>query len=288
MHKGEKEKGIESELERTNAYVLELLKDKRRLNKELESERKLSRKLKEECYDLRRRLGEHQTAGSSSDSFAEINSLVSSSENSTVDLEQKIRALERSLHESRAQIKSLEEHKSVLESEILRLADALGKDNSSSSDLQLYIEQLNIYENDFQREKNEKEEAETKVSALTDQISDCQELISSLTREVDLYKNAFEREKKDKESVLRRDRGDRTTTDLPSHSPTCLSPNFPGSEVDQGVLALPPHEPAHLQVVYPIVDSRTQHQDSIRKRELHRRGVLTRSTPDSTVFFPDS
>ena len=285
MHKGEKEKGIESELERTNAYVLELLKDKRRLNKELENERKLSRKLKEECYDLRRRLGEQQSAGSGSDSFADINSLVSFSENSTVDLEEKIRALERSLHESRAQIKSLEEHKSVLESEILRLADALGKDNSSSSDLQLYIEQLNIYENDFQREKNEKEEAETKVSVLTDQISDCQELISSLTREVDLYKNAFEREKKDKESVLRRDR---TTIDLPIHSPTGLPPNFPGSEHDQGVLALPPNEPAHLQVVYPIVDSRTQHQDSKRKRELHRRGVLTRSTPDSAGVFPDS
>ena len=286
MHKGEKENRIEIELERTNSYVLELLRDKRRLNTELENERKLSRKLKEECYDLRRRLGEQQTAGSGSDSFANSNSLVSLSNNTTADLEKKIHALEESLRESRTQITSLEEHKTVLESEILRLAEALGKDKSSSTDLELYIEQLNIYENDFQKEKNDKETAETKVSALTDQISDCQEMISSLTREVDLYKNAFEREKKDKESAIRRERSEGTVIDPPSHSQAGLPTNFPGNEPDLGV-ALPIHAP-HLQVVYPIVDSRTQHQDSKRKRELHRRGVLTRSTPESADFFYDS
>ena len=286
MHKGEREKKIETELERTNSYVLELLRDKRRLNTELENERKLSRKLKEECYDLRRRLGEQQTAGSGSVSFENSNSLVSLSNNATTELENKIHTLEESLRESRAQITSLEEHKTVLESEILRLAEALGQDNSSTTDLQLYVEQLSIYENDFQKEKDAKETAETRVSVLTDQISDCQEMISSLTREVDLYKNAFEREKKDKESAIRQERGQGTVNDPPSHSQAVLPPNFPGNEPDLGV-ALPIHTP-HLQVVYPIVDSRTQYQDSIRKRELHRRGVLTRSTPESADFFYDS
>jgi len=286
MHKGEKEKRIENELERTNAYVLELLKDKRRLNQELDVERKLSRKLKEECYDLRSKLGEQQTAaGSGLDSFADVDSLVSTSESGTADLMKKIRALEDSLRESRAQIKSLEEHKTVLESEILRLAEALGKDNSSS-DLQLYIEQLNIYENDFKKEKNDKEKAESKVSVLTDQISDCQEMISSLTREVDLYKNAFEREKKDKELALRRERGERTMVNLPTYSQTRLPSNIPGNQpADQG-MALPIQTP-QLQVVYPVVDSRIQNQDSKRKRELHRRGVLTRDIPESKDFFYD-
>lgn len=286
LHKAEKEKRIESELERTNAHVLELLRDKRRLNTELEYERKLSRKFKEECYDLRRRLREQQTAGCGSGSFSDANSLVSALENNTgsADLENKIRALEDSLRESRAQIKSLEEYKTVLESEILRLAEALGKDNSTDYDLDLYIQQLNIYETDFQKEKNDKEQAETKVSALTDQISDCQELISSLTREVDLYKNAFEREKKDKESALGRKTDEGTFFNLPAYSQAA---NFPRTgEHDQGV-ALPVHAP-HLQVVYPIVDSRIQHQDSKRKRELHRRGVLTRDTPKSTDVSYDS
>ena len=57
IHKGEREKRVEHELERTNAYVLVLLKDKRRLNTELQNERKVSRELKQECYDLRRKLG---------------------------------------------------------------------------------------------------------------------------------------------------------------------------------------------------------------------------------------
>ena len=284
-HKGEKEKRIENELKRTNAYVLVLLKDKRRLNTELESERKLSRKLRQECYDLRRRLGEQQTAGSGLDSFANINSLVSTSENSTEDLAKKIHELEDSLRESRAEIKSLEEHKTVLESEILRLAEALGKDHSTS-DLELYVEQLNIYEKDFQKERNDKENAETKVSVLTDQISDFQGMISTLTREVDLYKNAFEREKKDKESALRREKGEETNFNRQTFSQAGLTPNIPGSEHDQGA-TLPVQAP-HLQVVYPIVDSRIQHQNSLRKRELHRRGVLTRDTPESTNFLYDS
>ncbi|XP_068698020.1 protein Hook homolog 3-like [Montipora capricornis] len=288
MHKGEKDKRIEHELERKNTYVLELLRDKRRLNTELENERKLSRKLKEECHDLRRRLGEQQAAGRGQDSFTSFNSLLQTSENSAVDLKEKICALENSLRESRAQIISLEEHKALLETEILRLAEALAKDNSSSSDMQLYIEQLNIYENDFQKERNEKEKAETKVSALTDQISDCQELISTLTREVDLYKNAFEREKKDKESVLRKERGEGTIELPPIHSQASSLPlNFPGSDFDQG-LALPTTHQPHLQVVYPLVDSRIQNQESKRKRELHRRGVLVRSTPESSGGLNDS
>lgn len=283
MHKGEKEKRIENELERKNTYVLELLRDKRRLNAELESERKLSRKLNEECHDLRRRLGERRTTGR----VAHLFESSGTNENNTVDLKEKIFVLESSLRESRAQIKSLEEHKTLLENEISRLAEALGKDSSSTSDMQLYIEQLNIYENDFQKEKNEKEKAETKVSALTDQITDCQELISTLTREVDLYKNAFEREKRDKETVLRRERR-QGPSELPppqSKEASDLSSNFPGSDFDKGIAL--PIQP-HLQVVYPLVDSRTQYQDSIRKRELHRRGVFTRSTPESSGFLPES
>ncbi|KAJ7391405.1 hypothetical protein OS493_018449 [Desmophyllum pertusum] len=283
-YKDARGKGVErTELERTNAYALSLLKDKRRLNAELESERKLSRKLKEECYDLRRRLRERETTGSESAACSNVNSLVSASEESRADdLADKIEALENSLRESRAQIISLEDHKTVLESEILRLAEELGKDDSCS-DLELYVEQLSIYENDFQKEKNDKEQAESKVSALTDQITDCQELISTLTREVDLYKNAFERERKDKEMALMRERPEGTLLNLPTYSQSGM-PNFPGNiSGDQTRLALPVPAP-HLQVVYPIVDSGIQQQDSKRKRELHRRGVLTRDTPDTTDF----
>ena len=283
IHKGEREKRVEHELERTNAYVLVLLKDKRRLNTELQNERKVSRKLRQECYDLRRKLGAQQSIGSRLDSFATTDCLINMSENSTEELERKIRKLEESLCESRTQIKSLEEHKTVLESEILRLAEALGKD-SSSSDLDLMIEQLNIYETDFQKERDDREKAETKVSVLTDQISDCQDLISSLTREVDLYKNAFEREKKDKEIALGRDRekGEDLTVKLPTFPTAGSSPNFPGSEHNQELAS--PVQPPHLQVVYPVVDSRIQHQNSIRKRELHRRGVLTRDSPESLNY----
>ncbi|KAL9969622.1 hypothetical protein ACROYT_G021857 [Oculina patagonica] len=285
-YKDAKGKSVERELERTNAYVLSLLKDKRRLNAELESERKLSRKLKEECYDLRRRLRETETAGNESVACSNANSLVSASEeNRAEDLAARIEALENSLRESRAQIISLEDHKTVLESEILRLAETLGKDDSCS-DLELYVEQLNIYENDFQKERRDKEKAESKVSALTDQITDCQELISTLSREVDLYKNAFERERKDKEVALMRERNDERLLNLPTYSQSGL-PNFPGTVSDQARLALPVPAP-HLQVVYPIVDSGIQQQDSKRKRELHRRGVLTRDTPDTTDFFLDS
>lgn len=281
-----KGKSAERELERTNAYVLSLLKDKRRLNAELESERKLSRKLKEECYDLRRRLREIGTAGNESIACSNANSLVSDRDESTSeDLVSKIDALENSLRESRAQIISLEDHKTVLESEILRLAEALGKDDSCS-DLELYVEQLNIYETDFKKERKDKEKAEGKVSALTDQITDCQELISNLTREVDLYKNAFERERKDKEMALMRERNDERLLNLPTYSQAGL-PNFPRNVSDQTRVALPVPAP-HLQVVYPIVDTGIQEQDSKRKRELHRRGVLTRDTPDTTDFFCDS
>lgn len=288
LHNDAKETRVERELERTNAYVLSLLKDKRRLNADLEHERKLSRKLKEECYDLKKRLREWETAGSDSAACSNTNSLVSASDQGRAeDLTTKIEALENSLRESRAQILSLEDHKTVLESEILRLAEALGKDNSCT-DLELYVEQLSIYENDFEKERSDKEKAEGKVSALTEQITDCQELISTLTREVDLYKNAFEREKRDKELALMRERSEATMLNLPSYSQARL-PNFPGNINDQARVALPVPVPApHLQVVYPIVDSGIQQQDSKRKRELHRRGVLTRDTPDTTDFFYNS
>ena len=287
--KDAKGKSAERELERTNAYVLSLLKDKRRLNAELESERKLSRKLKEECCDLRRRLRESEIQGNESAACSYVNSLASASEESTAeDLAAKIESLENSLRESRAQIITLEDHKTVLESEILRLAEALGKDDSNS-DVELYIEQLSIYEADFEKERKDKEKAETRVSALADQITDCQELISTLTREVDLYKNAFERERRDKEMVLMRDRKEERALNLPTYSQAGL-PNFPGNVNDQTRLALPVPAP-HLQVVYPIVDSVLQQEDSKRKRELHRRGVLTRDTPenpDTTDFFCES
>ena len=278
-----KETRVERELERTNAYVLSLLRDKRRLNEDLENERKLSRKLKEECYDLRKRLRERETAGSDSTACSNTNSLVSVSDRGEAeDLASKIEALENSLRESRAQIMSLEDHKTVLESEILRLAEALGKDNSCS-ELELYVEQLSIYENDFQKERSDKEEAQSKVSELSEQITDCQDLISTLTREVDMYKNAFEREKRDKEVAMMQERGETTMLNLPSYSQSTL-PNFTGNLSDQARVALPVPAP-HLQVVYPIVDSGMQQQNSRRKRELHRRGVLTRDTPDTTDFF---
>lgn len=287
--KDAKGKNAERELERTNAYVLSLLKDKRRLNAELESERKLSRKLKEECCDLRRRLKESDITGNESVACSNADSFVSSSAESRVeDLAAKIEALENSLRVSRAQIVTLEDHKTVLESEILRLAEELGKEDSNS-DVELYIEQLSIYEADFEKEREDKEKAETRVSALTDQITDCQELISTLTREVDLYKNAFERERKDKEMVLMRERKEERLLNLPTCSQAGL-PNFPGNMNDQTRLALPVPAP-HLQVVYPIVDSVLQQEDSKRKRELHRRGVLTRDTPDNsdtTDFFCES
>lgn len=287
--KDAKEKSAERELERTNSYVLSLLKDKRRLNAELESERKLSRKLKEECCDLRRRLRESEISGNESAACSNVNSLASTSEeNRAEDLAAKIESLEKSLRESRAQIIALEDHKTVLESEILRLAEALGKDDSNS-DVELYIEQLSIYEADFEKERKDKEKAETRVSALTDQITDCQELISTLTREVDLYKNAFERERKDREMVLMRERKDERVLNLPTYSQAGLT-NFPGNVNDQTRLALPVPAP-HLQVVYPMVDSVLQQEDSKRKRELHRRGVLTRDTPDNpdtTDFFCES
>ena len=270
----EQDREIERKQVKRNSYVLSLLKDKKHLLTLLDYEREVSLKWKSECWDLRERIKQLETGQGEPGACSRPASTCE--ERKSDELLEKVAALEIKLRESKTQINSLEDHKAVLEAEIVRLAESVGK-GRSSSDVDLAMEQLSIYEDDFKKEKNDREKAETQVSVLTDQVLGCQDLISRLTREVGLYKNAFEREKRDKEMVLMRERNENGFLDLPPYTQSEL-PNFCGSP-SRSVPS------PHLQVVYPVVDERMQQQDIKRKQELQRRGVLARDSPDTTDFF---
>lgn len=95
-----KEMRVECELERINVYVFFFFRDKWWLNEDLENECKLLRKLKEECYDLRKRFREREIVGSDFIVCFNINFFVSVSDWGEVeDFVLKIEVFENSLCE---------------------------------------------------------------------------------------------------------------------------------------------------------------------------------------------
>lgn len=90
-----------------------------------------------------------------------------SEENRVEDFVVKIEFFEKSLCELCVQIIVLEDYKIVLELEILRLVEVFGKDDLNL-DVEFYIEQLSIYEVDFEKERKDKEKVEIRVFVFID------------------------------------------------------------------------------------------------------------------------
>lgn len=283
---------LAEDLKKTKEEVLSLLKEKRSMLISLQKERKIARKHEHECKELRRQVGmleDSISAYSSSHSHASVTPETQDiALNDSVEMHRACKAknatllrrnsnLEREMRQSRAKVCELENHKVVLEAEVMRLAESLSKTVQSSPEEDLLKEQLHIYEKDFDKERGEKEAAEGRVSSLRDTVQDCQDLISTLTREVDLYKSAYEREKREKELVLTHGREGFSGNISYSHpEPFPLLMNGRSQVIPS----------AQLQVVYPVVDTKTQEQNLRRKQQLNRVGVFARdSTARNSLFY---
>lgn len=267
-------------------FILKLLSEKRTLLAALHSEKKeklkwkseyekvveqrstLDRSVQDDLTDLTgctTRLGT-LTLNAEGDAY----------QNESKILHNRVREQERTIQSLRSQNASQVNQVAVLRSEVIRLAGSLSK-LDVKVDAELLKEQLTLYEEDFQKEKDDKVNAQSKISTLSEQLRDCQDLISSLTVELDMYKTAYEREKKEKEKMLLK------SLQRDTRRTTVSSENKRQNRPQQ----LPKPQ---LQVVYPVVNTQAHEDDTRRRQQLQRVGVFTRDmqrSPNYDLYVDD-
>lgn len=259
-------------------FILKLLSEKRTLLAALHSEKKDKLKWKNSFEKLveERSTSDRSEQDDKTGCIARLGTLTLDDEgaafqNESKILHKRIREQERTIQSLRSQNASLVNQVAVLRSEVIRLAGSLSK-LDVQVDAELLKEQLTLYEEDFQKEKDDKVNAQSKISTLNEQLRDCQDLISSLNVELDLYKTAYEREKREKEKMLlkslQRDTRGRTT-----FTSEIKRQNRPQQ--------LPKPQ---LQVVYPVVNTQAHEDDTRRRQQLQRAGVFTRDMQRSPNY----
>lgn len=266
--------------------VFNLLQDKRELLVELHDVRKSYSEQNETIRKLRDELNQSKAGESCFSRQGNATPLLSSqtsmeykredtlqritTENS--NLKEKISSLEKNLYECRTKLVSVENQNLVLQNEVMRLARALSKVNPTM-ELELSREQMKIYEQDYKREKTEKDVAERK-------LHDCEELLSTFTTQIELYKKAFKREKEEKEELLK-ERLSSCASSSCSHFPEKPT----GEPFTSSSTKAPMSPGAQFQLVHPLSESKTQGKDSKRKQELQRKGILIRDSKPSEVLY---
>lgn len=269
--------------------VLNLLQEKRELLLKLQDERKLNsennetiKKLRDELRARENLCSEERNAVSPlvsiQDSFEHCHEDSSQRQKLEIaNLKDKVSKLEKNLCECRTKLVSVENQNLVLQGEVMRLARAVSKANPSV-ELELSREQMRIYEQDYKREKSDKDVAEKK-------LQDCEELLSTFTTQIELYKKAFQREKEEKEHLLRERLSNCTLTSF-----GCSGHSF-SEEIEEGKFKSSTKSPilpagTHCQLVHPLSESKTQEKEMKRKQELERKGILIRdSKPAPDVLY---
>lgn len=275
--------------------VLNLLQEKRELLLRLQEERRLNSEHKEEIERLKDELREKDSVCSTgsegqstlceSSLSSKQHSLQNIQEQETVHrlqlekaaLRDKLCTVEENLREFRAKYSSLENQKFIMQREVMRLAQALSK-ATSTAELELTREQLRIYEQDYKKEKSEKDIAEKRASNLNVKIHDYEDLVSTLTTQVELYKRAFEREKQEKEDLVQR----KVSTHDSSVFNSYRFPENVSTTSDMNSSKSPILPRSQLQLVHPLSESKQELEDVKRKQELERMGILTRDSKPST------
>ena len=278
---------LKEDLKKSKELTVALLKEKRALLLSLEKERRAVRRRDKELEGLLKQVGQRETSRSESDLLAsglERSPPKSSVSNTLLDcpsenaaLLKRISISERDVRKARDEIRELEDQKLVLEAEVVRLAETLDRVTTGDMRDQLLHEQLHVYEEDFKKEKSEKQAAESRITTLEGAVRNYQDLLSTLTRELDTYKDAYEREKREKETALFQAAG---TTALPASGPHSLPEEYSASETAS--LSSAPHL---LQVVYPVVDSTDKELNKQRKRQLSKVGVSARNSNSADGLF---
>lgn len=264
-------------------FILKLLNDKRTLLAALHNEKKEKLRWKEEFEKKSQELD--QVDNCSGNATSSTNQTGSSTGLSALNLNdeaelnrlyKKIREKDDRIREFQSKNDRLLNQVAVLKSEVIRLAGTLTRIDSVQPvvDTDLLREQLELYEEDFKKEKDDKVVAQEKLSVLTEQLRDSHEMIQSLTVELDMYKKAYEREKREKENNLLRtcqtgsdsNRTENTTLETSRRRPETSLPT------------------PHLQVVYPVTNDRVEYDEQRRRRQLHQVGVLTRDIQRSSTY----
>jgi hypothetical protein len=258
-------------------FILKLLSEKRVLLAALHSEKKERLKWKSEYEKLVEERGKlerdvHDDFTSTSGCSTRFSTLTlnegTAHQNESKILHKRVSEQEKTIQLLRSQNESLLNQTAVLKSEVIRLAGSLSK-LDIQLDAELLKEQLTLYEEDFRKEKDDKVNAQSKISTLNEQLRDCQEFISNLSVEIDMYKQAYEREKKEKEKMLLKSlqRDTRKTSENKRQ-------NRPQ-----------PLPKPQLQVVYPVVNTQAQEDDTRRRQQLQRVGVFTRDMQRSPNYL---
>lgn len=275
-----------SSLNRSNAFderefISKLLSEKRTLLATLHNEKKEKIKWKEE-YErkveeferLQRHNGIDRGVGSCAHHVAALN--LDDEDNERKHLYRKLREKDDKISEIQGKNDRLLNQVAVLKTEVIRLAKSLTRLDAVQSDVDtdLLREQLELYEQDFKKEKDDKVNAQERLSILSEQLRENQEMIQNLTVEVDMYKKAYEREKLEKEKILIRK--SKPGNDSSRNS----SVESAGFSRRHQSLPKP-----HLQVVYPVTNDRGQQDDVRRRRQLQQIGVLTRDIQRSPTHL---
>lgn len=258
-------------------FILKLLNEKRTLLAALHNEKKEKVRWKGEYEKKSEELDKilDKNTNTLTGSCSALSALNLDDEAQINQLYKKIREKEDKIREIQSKNGRLLNQVAVLKSEVIRLAGALTRlDSVQPMDRDLLRQQLELYEEDFKKEKDDKVVAQEKLSLLSEQLRDNHEMVQNLTVELDMYKKAYEREKKEKEKILLRNF--QSGSDSSRTESTSLETSRRRPET-----ALPA---PHLQVVFPVTNDREQQDEVRRRRQLHQVGVLTRDIQRSPTY----